>query len=237
MLAKISTNTKRQTHRVRSTIGTAANLFPGRASSLEVTECLRKLKRLVHDALLLLIVSNLGVTGQWEVLAKRMAVESIIGQHTAEIGMAGEEDTKHVVHFTFVPESAVEEAGHTGYGLCLVAVRLDADTRVVADTEHVVDNLESLVAGGIVDRSYIGDLGVLGGGMVLEEGHDGDQAGWGNVDGELVLPDGELLDVFGKTGHDVLSVFVHGVGLVLVFVGRIDHGSAQFSLSYTSSNI
>lgn len=105
----------------------------------------------------------------------------------------------------------------------------------MADTEHVVDNLESLVAGGIVDRSYIGDLGVLGGGVVLEECHDGDQAGGRNVDGELVLPDGELLDVFGKAGHDVLSVFVHGVGLVLVFVGRVDHGSTELSLSCTSS--
>lgn len=151
--------------------------------------------------------------------------------------MTREEDTKHVVNFTLVPQCAIEKTGHTGDGLCLVTVCLDTDTRVVADTEHVVDNLKSLVAGGIVDRSYIGDLGVLGGGVVLEECHDGDQAGRRNINSELVFPDGKLLDVFGKAGHDVLSVFVHGVGLVLVFVGRVDHGSAKLSLSCTSSNI
>lgn len=149
--------------------------------------------------------------------------------------MTGEENAKHVVHFTLVPQSAIEKTGHTGDGLSLVAVCLDADTGVVADAEHVVDDLESLVAGGIVDRSNIGDLCVLGGGVVLEECHDGDQPGGRNIDSELVLPDGELLDVFGKAGHDVLSVFVHGVGLMLVFVGRVDHGSAKLSLSCTSS--
>lgn len=237
MLVRGNRTIQGKTHRVRSTVGTAADLFPRRATSLKVTECLCKLERLVHNALLLLVVTDLSVAGQWEVLTERMAIKSIIGQHTAEIGMTGEEDAEHVVHFTFVPKSAVEEAGHTRDGLCLVAVCLDADTRVVADTEHVVDNLESLIAGGIIDRSYIGDLCVLGGGVVLEECHDGDQARRRNVDGKLVLPDGKLLDVFGKAGHDVLSVFVHSVGLVLVFVGRVDHGSAQLSLSCTSSNI
>lgn len=151
--------------------------------------------------------------------------------------MTGEENAKHVVNFTFVPKGAIEETGHTGDGLCLIAVCFDADTRVVADTEHVVDNLESLVASGIVDRSYIGDLGVLGGSVVLEECHDRDQTGWRNVNGELVLPNGELLDVFGKAGHDVLAVFVHGVGLVLVLVGRVDDGSVKLSLSYIKSQI
>lgn len=35
----------------------------------------------------------------------------------------------------------------------------------------------------------------------LEEGKHGDNAGWRNVDGELVLPHGKLLDIFWETSH------------------------------------
>jgi len=59
----------------------------------------------------------------------------------------------------------------------------------VADRKHVVDNLEALVAGGVVDSGDIADLGELGGGVVLEEVEDGEDSGGGNVDDELIFPD------------------------------------------------
>jgi hypothetical protein len=61
----------------------------------------------------------------------------------------------------------------------------------VTDGQHVVDDLEALVLGGVVDGGDVGDLGVLGGCVVLEEGEDGEDTGRGDVDGDLILPDGE----------------------------------------------
>lgn len=96
----------------------------------------------------------------------------------------------------------------------------------MTDRQHVVDDLETLVAGGVVYGGDIGDLGELGGGVVFEEGEGGDDAGGRDVDGELIFPDGEpgywgsalglvlrtardvLLDVFGQTGQQVLAVLV-----------------------------
>jgi hypothetical protein len=113
----------------------------------------------------------------------------------------------------------------------------------VADTEHVVDDLEALVLGRVVDCGDIGDLGVFGRGVVLEEGEGGDDARRGNVDGQLILPYREsavlsdifdswlwsnvLLDVFGQTRHEVLSVFVQRLALLLVGVCRVHDGPLE----------
>lgn len=49
--------------------------------------------------------------------------------------------------------------------------------------------------------------------MVPEEGEDGDDRLGGDVEGELVLVDGELLHVAGEGGEDVLPVLVQrGLG-------------------------
>jgi hypothetical protein len=52
----------------------------------------------------------------------------------------------------------------------------------VADGEHVVDDLEALVAGRVVDSGDVADLCELGGGVVFEEGEDGDDAVRRDVD-------------------------------------------------------
>lgn len=65
--------------------------------------------------------------------------------------------------------------------------------------------------------------------MVLQEAHDGNDAGSGYVDGEFVFPHGELLDVLGQAGHDVLAIFVEAVGFVLGLVRRVDDRCAEIS--------
>lgn len=67
------------------------------------------------------------------------------------------------------------------------------------DAEHVVDHLEPLVLGRVVDGGDVGYLGVLGGSVVLEEGEDGDNTGGRDVDGQLVLPDREPADCKCRT--------------------------------------
>lgn len=52
----------------------------------------------------------------------------------------------------------------------------------MADGKHVVDNLETLVAGRVVDSSDVADLSKLGGGVVFEEGEDGNDTVGRDVD-------------------------------------------------------
>ena len=61
----------------------------------------------------------------------------------------------------------------------------------MADGEQVVDNLETLVAGRVVDSGDVADLGELCGSVVLEEVEDGEDGVGGDVDDELILPDRE----------------------------------------------
>lgn len=108
--------------------------------------------------------------------------------------MPNEENTKQVVDLALVPVCAIVEGGDGGHGRGLVGVGLDPDAGVVADGEQVVDYFEAGVACRVVDGRDVADLGELGGGVVLEEGEGGENAGGGNVDCELVFPDGESAD-------------------------------------------
>lgn len=96
------------------------------------------------------------------------------------------------------------------------------------DAEEVVDDLEALVLGGVIHCRDICYHCVFGRGVVLEERNNRDDTGGRDIDGEFVLPDGELLDVFRETREEVLAVGVEAGGLVLVFVGRVDKRCMQF---------
>lgn len=61
----------------------------------------------------------------------------------------------------------------------------------------------------------------------LQEGEDGYDASGADVDGELVLPDRELLHELGQAAHHPRPVSVHGVGLGSVLIARVDDGCLQ----------
>lgn len=113
--------------------------------------------------------------------------------------MSNEEDAKKIIDLALVPVGAIVEIAQTGYWGRLIGICLDSDARVVADTEHVVHDLESLVLGGVIDSSNVRDLSVFGCGVVLEEGECGDDTGRRDIDGQFIFPDGELLDIFRQT--------------------------------------
>lgn len=100
-------------------------------------------------------------------------------------------------------------------------------------TEHVVHDFEALVAGGVVHSSDVRYLRELGCGVVLEEREDGDDAARGNVDGELVLPDAELLYVFWQAGNQILPVLVQSFRLVGDLVGWVDDRGVQDAMGTT----
>src|SRR6516164_8970813 len=72
--------------------------FPGR-EEIEVAEFLREPHRLVHDALLLVVVAHLHESGEREILAQRMALESVIAQQPAPVRMTGKKHAVEVVRF------------------------------------------------------------------------------------------------------------------------------------------
>lgn len=156
----------RKLESIRGPVGARTDLFPRAAASLEVAIRLCELKRLSHNALLLLIVADLGVASHREILAKRVALEAIVGHDTAEIWVAGEEDAKQVVDLALVPIRAVVEGGQAGDGGCLVGIGLDTDSRVVTNAKQVVHDLESLIAGGEIYGGDVTDLGELGSGVI-----------------------------------------------------------------------
>lgn len=170
---------------------TRTNLLPSRATTLEVSESLGQLKRLNNNALLLLVVTDLSVTSKREVLAERVAVETVISHNATKIGVSNEEDTKQIVNLTLVPVGTIVETTERRDRGGLVGVGLDTDTGVVADGKHVVDDLETLVTSRVVDSSDVADRGELCGSVVLEEVEDGEDSAGGNVDDKLILPDRE----------------------------------------------
>lgn len=59
----------------------------------------------------------------------------------------------------------------------------------MAHREEIVDDLESLVSGGIIDGGNVGYASEFGSGVVLQKRKGRYDARWWDVDGELVLPD------------------------------------------------
>lgn len=98
-----------------------------------------------------------------------MTVESVVGHNAAEIRVADEEDTEQIVDFTLIPVGTVIEGRDRWNRLGLVGVGLDSYPGVMADTEKIVYDLESLVAGRKVDSCNIRDGRELSRSVVPEE--------------------------------------------------------------------
>ena len=105
-----------------------------------------------------------------------------------------------------VPVCASEERHSTRDGVGLASVRLDPDASGVLHAKEVVHNLEALVPLREVDGGDVHDALELALRVVPEEGENLDDGGRRDVDGELVLEDGELLDVFREALSDVRAI-------------------------------
>lgn len=156
-----------------------------------------------------------------------MTIEAIIRQDPPQIRMIREEDAVHIVRLTLEPVRAVVQECHTRHRRGLIGIRLDPDPGVVTHRQQVVDDLEAVGARGVVDTADIRDHGELRGRVVLQEGEDRDHRGRRNVDRELILPHGELLDVLRQARNEVFAVFVEVVGEGERFLGGIDDGVAD----------
>ena len=137
-----------------------------------------------------------------------MPIESVVGHDPSEIRVSDKEDSEKVIHLSLVPVGTIVQTGDGRDRRRFVGVCLDSDARIVAHTQQVVDHFKPLVARWIVDGGNVRHLCKLGCSMVFEKMEDRkDARGW-DIDDQLVLPYGELLDVFGQAGKKVLPISV-----------------------------
>src|SRR6202047_1722352 len=108
-----------------------------RREEIEIAEFLREPHRLVYDALLLVVVAHLHESGEREILAQRVALESIIRQQPAHVRMAGKEHAVEVVGFALEPVRAREHADDRRHRGRLVDLDLHPDTQVLFGREEM----------------------------------------------------------------------------------------------------
>src|SRR5215471_17173577 len=110
--------------------------FP-RREEIEVAEFLRKPHRLVHDALLLIVVAQFDKPSERKIFAQGVAFESVIGQQPAHVRMAGKEHTVEVVGFALEPVGAGEHADDRRHRRRLVDLDLYPDALVLLGREEM----------------------------------------------------------------------------------------------------
>lgn len=132
-----------------------------------------------------------------------MTLEPIICQYATQVGMAGEEDTKHVPRLPFIPVCPPEDRHGAWDGVRFASVCLDAYPCCMADAQQVVDHLEAFLSFWKVGRGDIHDTLELALRVISEESQNWDDASGRDVQSKLILQDRELLDEFGKTLHEV----------------------------------
>lgn len=137
-----------------------------------------------------------------------MSIEPVVRHDTPQIRMPHEEHPEQIIYLPLVPIRAIIQPCDARHRRGFIRIGLHSYARVVSHAEKVVDDLEALVARGVVYGCYVGDHGVFGRCVVFEEGDNGDDTRGGDVDRELIFPDGELLYVFGEAGDEVLAVGV-----------------------------
>ena len=152
---------------IRLPISPRTNLLPRRTPPLKIPERLRQLQRLNHNALLLLIIPNLRISSQREIFAQRMSIKAIIRHNAPQIGVSYKEDPKKIIHLPLIPVCSIVEMADGRDRCGFVCVGFDADARVVADGEEVVDDFEAVVARRVVDGCYVADLREFGGGVIF----------------------------------------------------------------------
>lgn len=146
----------------------------------------------------------------------------------SQIRMAGEQDTKKIPSFTLIPDtgsagtildlknrripiSTTENTNGARNGIGLCSIGLDPDPAAVLDTQQMVDDFEAFLAFGVVCTTDIHDTLELALAVVTEKSENGDDSGGGDVESELVVEDGKLMNEFWETLGEVGGVGVEGL--------------------------
>ena len=180
---------------------------------IEFAEFLVEADRLVEHPLLLVVVANFDEAGEREILAQGMALEPVIRQQPAHVGMAGEDHAVEVVGLALEPVGAGKYVDDRRHLRGLVGYRAQADARVQRRRQQMIDHVEALFAAGIVDRGDVGEVDEAASGIVAQEFDDFDDLARIDVDGELVERDRMGGSRTGKRANNRLP---QGVELAVV---------------------
>ena len=148
-----------------------ARTFP-RREEIEIAEFLGEAHLLVHDALLLVVVTDLDEPGERKILAQRMALEAVIGEQPAHIRMAGEDDPVEIVGLALEPVGAGKDVDDRGDRRLLIDLELHPDAQVLLGREQMIDNVEAPLAPRPVDRRDVEQAHELAALVVAQEGCD-----------------------------------------------------------------
>lgn len=110
------------------------------------------------------------------------------------------------------PVGTVEDFTGTRYRVHLACICLDTDPACALVAEEVVYDLEPLLALGIVRAADVLAALELALAVVAQECEHGDDAGWADVECELILEDRELLDKLGQALQEIRAVVVQLCG-------------------------
>src|SRR5258705_13436183 len=97
--------------------------FP-RRKKIEITELLREPDLVVDHPFLLIVVAHLDEACEREILAQRMAFETVIGEQASHVGMADKRNAVEVVGLALEPIGAREDANDRVHGLVLAHLGL-----------------------------------------------------------------------------------------------------------------
>lgn len=212
----------RKLERLRGEVHTITNLFPNRGANSEVSPCLGELQWLVNNSLLLLVITDLGVTGGWEILSQWMSLKTIVSHNSTQVWVALKENTKHIICLSFVPVCTLVYWDHGWHRRSFGSIGLHSDSRVVTDTQQVVHNIETVGSAWVVSCSNIHTTLKLSRCVVFQVKHHWSDGGGSHVYRQLVLPNRKLLDVFGQTRHDVTAKLVQLFRNLGIFFGWVD---------------
>lgn len=81
----------------------------------------------------------LNITGQRKVPTLRMTLETVVGQNATQVRMVGKEHAVHVPDLAFVPVGRLKHVVARVDGRQFVRVGFDADARVEAQRQDVVN--------------------------------------------------------------------------------------------------
>ena len=100
-----------------------------------------------------------------------MAVEAVIGEQAAHVGMAGEEDAVEVVGLALEPVGAGKNADARGHRRRLVGLDLHADAEIMLRRKQMIDDVEALLAARPIDRRDVDDAPEPAARIVAQKAH------------------------------------------------------------------
>src|SRR6185369_9942713 len=162
--------------------------------------------RLVNHTGLIGVISHFDMTGNWEVLAERMADETVIGQNPAQIVMTDESDAVQVERFAFEPINAFPDASDRINRGKLIILGEDPDTQapVMLDRKQVRNRGEApplpgtFAVGRVIDATEIDQFFKMKIRLVPQRSHHRQIVGSADFDGYFTQSELERLELVTK---------------------------------------